>query len=584
MSRRRTTHRLMRRAGGMLGALIVLTGCTGVPSSSRPEIITSLGAVQPVVPAAVTPQPGAEPRSIVAGFLANNATSDAHHLAARAFLTSEATNRWSDTTVTIVDSPQVGNPNNDNKVTVTGRLVGTIDGSGIYTPSLQGDGRGGGGAPVSLTFGLKQNNGQWRIDTLQNGLFISDSQFQGFYQQRTVYFYDQAEEHLVPDPRFSSLQDPTLLATWLMAQLAEGARADLQSATNTELPAQTDPRRVTAALGPVIKIEIPGASQLAPGTRDRLAAQVAMTLLPVASGTTISITDGGRAVTIPRSGVTFTSTIFSDAIAPANEIPPLYYINDRGLVIGPDGTALPGPLGNGQYDMNAVGLARINGSATLLVAGTVGRAQAQTLYLGTDTGPLHPTSVTGVLSRPAWVPNQPEVWIGAAKTLYRVTTSGAARIVEIATTSGKLSGQITAVRFSPEGARIAIVLRTADNLGQIWLGSVVRADNSVRVSNLQQISPQGATITDIAWNDQLKLFAVGRDIGGLPNVYELQSDGSLWTPRGIPNLPGAPDSITVAENVVASVSVANTVWIQRGGSWVSPAGGTTHGSNPVYLE
>ncbi|MEO6885575.1 MAG: LpqB family beta-propeller domain-containing protein [Jatrophihabitantaceae bacterium] len=574
----------VRRAGGVLGILVVLTGCTGVPSSSRPEVIASLGAVQPVVPAAVTPQPDAEPRTIIAGFLTNNATSDVHHLAARAFLTSEATNRWSDTTVTVVDNPQIGNPDKQNQVTVTGRIIGTINGSGIYTPSLQGDGRGGGGAPVSLTFGLKKDDGQWRIDTLQNGLFISDQQFQDFYQQRTVYFYDQAEEHLVPDPRFSALQDPTLLATWLMTQLAEGTRPELQAATNTELPAQTDPRRVTASLGPVIKIEIPGASQLALGTRDRLAAQVALTLEPVASGTPISITDGGRAVTIPRSGATFTASIFSDAVAPANQVPPLYYINDNGLVIGPDGKALPGPLGNGQYHLNAVALASMNNSATLLAAGTAGSADAQTLYVGTDGAPLRRTAVTGALSRPAWVPNMAEVWIGAGKTLYRVASNGAVSAVAITTTSGKLSGQIIAVRFSPEGARIAVVLQTADGAGQIWLGSVVRATNAVRVSNMQQISPQGVTITDVAWNDELKLFAVGRDIGGLPNVYELQSDGSLWTPRGIPNLPGPPDSITVAENVVASVSVGNTVWVQRGGSWVSPTGGSTHGTNPVYLE
>jgi hypothetical protein len=569
----------------VFAAAALLAGCTGVPSSSRPEVVQSIGAVQPAAPAVITPEPGAEPRSIVAGFLGNNASSDAHHLAARVFLTPEATNRWSDATVTVVDSPQIGNPDAENKVTVTGRLVGKVDAAGVYTPYLQGNGLGGGGQTTALGFTLRRVDHEWRIDTPPSGLLISYQQFQDFYQQRVVYFYDQAEQHLVPDPRFTALQDPGLLATWLMTALAEGTRPELQQATSTELPAQTDPRRVTATMGPVIKVEIPGSGQLKPQTRDRLAAQVAFTLGPAAGGTPISITDGGRPVTITRShGDQFTATQFSDAMAPANTSPSLYYLNVAGHVLDAAGQPLPGPLGDGRYDLNAVALASRNGSAQLLAAGTVGPPGGRSLYVGTANKPLRPTAVSGALSRPAWVPNLDEVWIGAGRTLYRVSGAAAATVVPVNASSGKVSGQIMAVRLSPEGSRVALVLQSADGVGQIWLGSVARTAESVQVSNLQPISPQGVSIRDVAWNDQLKLFAVGRDLGGLPNVYELQCDGSRWTPRGISNLPAAPDSITVAENVVASVSAGNTVWVQRGGTWISPNGGSTHGTNPVYLE
>ncbi len=68
-------------------------------------------------------------------------------------------------------------------------------------------------------------------------------------------------------------------------------------------------------------------------------------------------------------------------------------------------------------------------------------------------------------------------------------------------------------------------------------------------------------------------------------MYEVQVDGSLWTARtGTEDLPGAPDSITVAENVPAWVSVGGTVWTQAGGSWTSPNGGATESTDPVYGE
>jgi hypothetical protein len=123
---------------------------------------------------------------------------------------------------------------------------------------------------------------------------------------------------------------------------------------------------------------------------------------------------------------------------------------------------------------------------------------------------------------------------------------------------------------------------------QVWVGSVVRTpgQSQVRIDSLEPITPQGIVVTDVAWNDQLKLFVIGRVLSGNSdnNVYEVQVDGSLWTPRQVINLPGSPDSITVSENVPAWVSVDGTVWTQTGGSWSNPGDKTTLGNNPTYLE
>jgi hypothetical protein len=581
------TNRRPRARGLALVAvlMLLLAACTGVPTSSAPEVVRTAPVGQQPAGDTITPAPGAEPRAIVSGFLAGNATDDQHHSAARSFLSPEAKNRWSDTTVTIVDDPRIGNFGADDTITVSGRQVGTIDTSGIYSPTLQGDGTGAGGVQVQLQFVLKRVDGQWRIDTLQNGLLISLAQFERYYQQRVVYFYDLPEQHLVPDLRYSSLQDSSLLATWLMTQLVLGERPSLQGAVRTELPTGSDPRRVTVTVDSQIHVEIPGSSQLDPPTRNRLAAQVALTLDQVLPGALMTITDGGRPIGVSGiAGDGFTASQFLDTLRPANNSPQLYYIRD-GAVVDRSGTPLPGPVGAGQYGLKSVALATIGGRDDILVAGVARVGADDRLLVGSVAGGLKHTGVHGALSRPAWAPNRDEVWVGVGSAIYRVTDEGRAQVISVAASSGKLSGRVSALRLSPEGTRVAVVLTAADGTAQVWVGAVVRTSTSVRVGNLEPVSPQGVKITDVAWNDRLKLFAVGHQIAtNEAGVYEMQCDGSLWTPRGTDNLPQAPDSITVAEFEVASVSAGPTVWVQRLGAWASPSGGTAYGTNPVYLE
>jgi len=576
-----------------IGLALSLCACTGIPESSTPQAVKSLD-VQPGNQPVITPEPGADPRSIVTAFQQANAANDAHHNAARSFLTPEAKNRWSDSTITVVDNPQVGNVTASDQVTVSGQEIGTIDGSGVYTPALRGNGSGSGGVSVSPSFGMKKINGQWRIDSLQNGLLISDAQFQQ-YQQRIVYFYDLGENHLVPDPRFSDLSDPSALANWLITRLVDGPRDVLQNAVTTELPAQTDPKRVVVYLGgdqlgtSPLRVEVPGAGQLDAATRNRLAAQIGLTLNQVASVAqieNIEITDAGKPVEIPAArGTSFTAADFANQVITAPATTSLYYLRNGG-VLSESGAPVPGRVGNGAYGLTSVALAARGGPDGLLVAGVRGPSKNAQLDIGTVGTGLSATTVHGQLSRPAWAPHLSEVWIGDGTLLYRVAPTGVPTVVQVTAASGRASGRVTALRLSADGSRVAIVLTNADHSSQLWLGAVVRGSGGkVRVDSLAPISPQGITVTDVAWNDELKLFAIGHDATtGDPGIYEVQCDGSLWTAHSIGNLPPAPDSLTVTENVVAAVSAGGTVWKQRAGSWVSLHGDETRGTNPIYVE
>jgi hypothetical protein len=575
----------LRLLPALSAAVVLLSACTGVPTSSSPQVVRPVNVAPPSSPAVSRPAFNADPRTMVIDFLNANALIDDNHATARSFLTPDAKNRWSDTTVSVVDVLQVGNVTNGS-VTVRGRELGSISALGIYTPVLQGDGSGG--VSVPFAFGMKKVQGQWRIDTLTSGLILTSAEFQRVYQQREIYFYDRTEKHLVPDTRYSALSDPSLLANWLVRQLVTGPRPELQNAWTRELPAQSDPRRVTVSLGASAKVELPGASKLDSGTREHLAGQLALTLDRVLPGTVITILDGGNPVLIPSAGGTrFTASGFRSAVNPPNNSPPLFYISS-GAVVDAQGKRLEGELGTGQLHLTSIALASQPGSQDLLAAGTSGPASDARLLIGTQRTGLHPTTLHGRLSRPAWAPNLNEVWVGVGSQVYLITRGGTPTVVPVAGT-GTVTGRVSALRFSPEGSRVAMVLTARDGgSAQVWVGSVVRTPGQaqVRIDSLEPITPEGIAVNDVAWNDQLKLFVVGRVLSSTHeyNVYEVQVDGSLWTPRQVINLPGQPDSITVSENVPAWVSVGGTVWTQTGGSWSNPGDKTTYGDNPTYLE
>lgn len=574
-------------------AVVVLGGCSGVPTGSSPQVVGTVGPASVIGQPGECPPPGGDPRTIVTKFLAANTADDAHHNCARHYLTPEAKNRWSDSTVTVVEDLPVGLPDPHNRITVSGQLVGQVDATGSYLPSLQGDGSGIGGAPYSQTFHLVKVKKQWRIDSpLQNGLLVPAAQFQQ-YQQRILYFFDLAEQRLVPDPRYTEITDPQQLASWLLARLSDGPRDALQNAVRTELPApaQTDPEQVSVTLGDGVttgrptRVTIPGAAQLDGGTRNRLAAQLALTLRQVPDVGAMQIIDGGNPVTIPAAGGDeFIADGFTGYTEPFDLLPMLYYVQDGG-VFTEGGTPLPGRLGSGAYHLTSVAVAAPDSGSDVLVAGVSGPPDDSWLWVGSVRTGLHRTSVHGRLSRPAWSPGGADVWVGDGSDLYQVSRHGAANVVQTYGVGGRTSGRITAVRLSPEGSRIALVLAASASDSQLLIGAVVRGSNALQVDALTSVSPQEVAIKDVAWNDELKLFAIGEDLATADaGIYELESDGSLWVARSTGNLPQAPDSLTVSYRVPASVSAGGTVWKQRGGSWTSLRGDETRGANPVYGE
>ena len=580
---------MTRRWLAAAACLLALAGCTGVPTSSAPRTVEPIriGNDDRVLPG---PADGADARTIVQGFLDANAVDPTGHDTARKYLSGPVRSQWSDATATIISGRAVSTVQN-GVVTVTGRLVGSLSQNGVYVPQLQGTGDGVG--TETFRYRVATVKGQNRVVDLPPGLVLTTDQFAQAYRPHALYFFDQARRTLVPDSRWTSL-DGSRLSAWLVGQLANGPRPDLSSTlTNDTLPPQANARRITAKNGTPIKIEIPGAAQLDARGKRQLAAQVSATVTDPTSDESVQLTDGGSAVPMPGGARVFTAREAAYAFTPVPPSGDVFYLRNGQVVR--DGGGTLGKLRSSPLFLNSIAVSQPVGSSGFTVAGVNGAGASARLVIGTQAAGYRTTTISGQLSRPSWVPAPPpgstvppEVWVGDGNRLLRVVVDGNKAVSSEVSINAAVGGRIVALRLSPEGARIALVIESVNGGRRLFVGSIVRGAGQVRVDALLPISPEGVTVNDAGWVGAEKLIAVGSiTASNDPRVFETNVDGSSWTSRALgPVLPGPPDSVTVAVSQLAWVSTNRTVWRQAPGrSWESPNGkDQTAGDKPAYLE
>jgi hypothetical protein len=594
----RPAMRRLRRVGvGAAAVATVVSACSGVPSSSSPEVIhparSDLSAArQPLI----TPQPGAEAREIVKEFIKANIGEPDDPRGAHLFLTQAEQSKWSDSTVAILQQDPVVNfaesgPRDTKKVTVSGTQVGRLTADGTYTPELGGTGRRG--VTWQNTFTLVLVDGQWRIRDLPDGLIVTEADFAAAYlPARKLYFFDLPEEHLVPDLRYSALTSEQAIASWQLTQLLAGPRAQLDDAVRSEVP----PSQGALSARPSVKVsgqfdsvELPGSSQLDAVTKRKLAAQLMATFGQLDAQAVMTITDGGRPIDIPSIPQRFTKSDISAATGLFGSIqPPVFYVDAQGKLVDAkgkpveaNGKPFKGPLGPGPHVLTSVAVAARN-SDNYEVAVTTGSGASEALWIGKLVSSLHKAEVgIGPLTRPSWAPGLTEAWVASGANLFRV--SDRAKAIPVQT--GLSEGAITALRFSSDGTRLALIVQGKTGGAQLWIAAVFRASGTVRLDNPQPITTPEYALTDVAWNDDTTLYVIGKDSSHDPGIWSVQADGSNLQSRPSNGLPSAPDSITAAPGggMPAWVSAGPGVF-QETSDWEGPNNQTTYGSSPVYLE
>jgi len=570
-------------------AVLVLSGCSAVPSSSTPQVVRTLN-VNTAPSSIAPPAAGADQREIVSGFLDANASDDESHLAALQYLTPAAQQSWKFSSGAIIldaRSPSIPDPRTGD-VTLAGTEVGELSAAGVFTlPS----------APfVPQTFRFKKINQEWRITNPPSGLLLRAQAFSRDYRLWPLYFFNAQETVLVPDLRYTSTYGQSL-ADWLLTELLAGPQAGPLTNLPNEFPSQIDQTRAKVTYGTPITVQLPGISRVSADNRTQIAAELAFSFDAAFPGRALELLDGTTVVTVAGGQTTFSRTSMPASYDPAssNVDQSVYYIRNK-AVYNSSGHSVVSVSAKGGLGSVAVSN-DVVGKAPLIAAVSADR---RTLYVGTSAS-LHPVklstrSTVVATSRPDWTRDRSaEVWLGVGRVLDRVSNDGTVRPVTVSAPQGTgplPPRTITAVRFSPDGARVALVLAGTgkDTAASAWLGNVVRSGSTAQVQDLHQFSPTSWHVRDVSWTSPVSLDVIDNAPTSLQfRIFSVRCDGSnaQVNSSASQDLPNPPRWITADSGDAAWVSVSSgtfsTLWRESSGGWQAALGSSFYvGSAPAY--
>jgi Lipoprotein LpqB beta-propeller domain/Sporulation and spore germination len=557
----------------LLSGVLALSACVSVPVEGPVEKIVGQapGCSNCLNVDVAPPQPGDQPKEIVEGYLRATSNFQPAYAVARQFLTEAAAERWTPEAGAQIYSG--GTQANGNRVSLQGRLVGSLDRDRSYTPRNAG---------LRVDFGLVRDaGGQWRISNPPQGLLVAEYAFTTFYQPLNLYFVGNGS--LVPDPIYlPNLRNQPGLATVLMNDLLEGPSAWLKPAVTTAIPAGPDlsGNAVTVSDG-IAEVSLsPTALPLNDGQRDLLAAQVAFTLgQPQVGIRAVRFTVDAQPFPIPRANPD-TAEVRADDFPDLNPVSvvagdQLYAMRGRAVqqvnAAGnePDAKPMPGPFGEGKVAVESLGISM---SGTDLVAVT---GNGSTLVRGTTAGGAVAKVLSGAqrLLRPQFS-RSGEIWaIGEWGGRQRLRVVNAGVVTEIDTPVLR-SGRVTAFKISPDGSRLAAI-RTVNGRDELGLLRIERT-NRITVDGWRPLKIDGRTapnitrIVDVAWADATNMLLLGGAAGNVASTpYRVSQDASQITAQGEANNWDAV-ALTVSLATQNSIVVGRKgqTWQDSGLEWL----------------
>jgi hypothetical protein len=554
----------------------VLAGCSTVPTNSATIQITQVPprrandvGIEPLAP-----EKGATPEEIVRGFIDAAASTVRGHPIARQHLAPGPDKSWSDEAGITVISPDYSTLTTDvGTVTLTAKVVGTVDQRGVFTVGTQD--------LYTRTFLLKQVRGEWRILDPPDALLILQPDFERLYDKRDVFFLDPTGQRVVPDPRY--LLTGEAQPTSLVSRALDGPSPALAAGVRNPL-AGVQLRRAVTVSGQLATVDLTGVPTDAGPQLPQICAQLVWTLdqLPLRQ---VQILVDGEPVSL--NGVPSVQTVGDWSSFDPDEAPSgvtgLYV--DGGAVRTVQGQAAPGSAGTPRYGLTSAAVwldARSGQPAGLAGVGPAPGGVA--LLTGSYGGDLAPVHTAGTLSAPTVAVTRSEVWVVAdGSDILRVPSGAGPEQVSAPTLAGL--GRASVLQLSPDGVRAALVVDGPAG-PRLYVGTVIRAsDGSVSLREVREVAPSLSQVIDVGWRDGATLLVLAGATGEQRTVpYSVGVDG--WGLTAVPTagLPSQPTSIAAAPGRPPLVSAGGWIWQLVGGTWATLLRGQEPlpGTEPFY--
>jgi len=573
-------------AATLLLALLALAGCVNIPTSGPVERVEGQqpGCQTCLNIEVAPPAPGDDPRRIVDGYLRANANFQPNYSVARQFLTRKAAETWSSADSVSIYTGQLVGTGAD--VTLVGRQVGALDADRTFIPR---------DLDAKYSFGLVQEDGEWRIDDPPPGLLVAKFAFDSFYERYDLFFVGSAGA-LVPDSvHLPDLRAPANVASTLVTELLEGPSRRLAPVVRTAAPpdATLDVDSVTLVDG-VARVPLSeDVAQLPDRERTLLAAQLVYTLKQVIGVKRVLLQFEGRPVRVPGSQADDPSVPVDASFGDLAPVDPSagqdLFVVRRGAVQRvaagsqpPQVESRPGDLGEGRGAVEALAVSGDESSVAVVTDG--GTRLSETPTRQAALAPVL-TGVTGLL-RPQYTRAE-ELWAvgerGGRQQLWVTTRDGRADVSAPVLDEGR----VLAFRVSPDGARVALLVRqgarTALGVARVNRADTITVDGWRALDTSTPLNTSRiAVVQDVAWADAGTLVVLGsKDRRSPAAVSTVSADGAEIETEPQTN-DWRPVSLAVAPQGGTAVVVAGDGAVLRddGNQWAQLLRGVTAAAYP----
>lgn len=588
-------------------AVLLLAGCASMPSSGEVRKVGEsdgqrADAGSQVRVFGIPPHSGESASEIVSGFMEATTSGEADFATAKRYLTrglSQTWNPFAQITVLsagghLTEDGGTGRKEGYTTVTLSGSKTASVDAKHAYQP-------GQGNFQTSIHL-VRQNN-EWRIDDLQNGLVLSQQDFQRIYHSVNMYYFadlgsdvqrtGSVQKTLVADPVYlrNQQQDPlvstvsTLLGgptDWLSPVVSSAAPAGMR------LSDKDSDHGVSIDDSQHLKVRLEHANQFGGARCTDFAAQLYATVQAQASAKLAAVdvlrADGTTACTLPSAQ--------AQTYGPENLVGSStrqYYIDSdqhRLRELTGDTTKadpVSGPFGANKANLDAVAVRRDEQMAAgvrsngrqLVVASLIDDEQFH--------APVVSSAVKDGLSAPSW-DGFGDLWVAdrnPAAPRLMMLTDGNGQPATV--TVPGLNGRIESLRVASDGVRIALVVEQ-NGVRTLQLGRIGRGGTldkpEFSVTGLRPLTPPGEGVASFSWAGPSRLVVVlGSEQGGVQQIQYVSTDGSA-----APALEGISEASSVAASEDQTrpllASYNDSVYrLPVDGNWsqVTPKGGS-----PVY--
>lgn len=559
--------------------LLALSGCVQIPTSGPVQPGVQIGVVEEPPRFQFTPagpQTGDRELAIVSGFFGAMLAYPADPAVVQEFLTEKAAASWqpgsgttvyADTLTYTIDAR--------GQVRTEGERVGRLDERGVWMSSE-------GTPPLVRPVELVREKGEWRISNPPDGLYLSESYFERYYDSYALYFLDPTEQILVPDPVYLPVGEQT--ATLLMEGLVRGPTDWLGGAVESFVPSTAAPPLPVVVSGSgVAEVPLGGDPDPLPvDEQELLMAQIAWTLRQVPEISALDVTVGGSSLQV-EEGVEDAAAAagvvdvgFGEGYDPADSAASSKLFatrRDRLFDVAGDAVLpVPGPFGDGRVPVQAFAVDR-TGQKAAVVTGD-GRVRVGSLADGADGADDPGVWLRGgrQLLRPEW-DFSGLLWIvdrSPGRPLAYVLRGGRQRRIELA---GDVPTDVRAFSLARNGTRVAVIEGTGQR-ARLLVGRVVRpTDGSLdmRIDRWRVVRTPGLELQDfrdVAWSTPTELAVVARERDEVPQLFTVGIDGSYALASTLLQREAVSVAASSTESLPTVVCTADgRLWVQGVDRW-----------------